>query len=58
MFRTNTYSEYLPSDLSLTLEEMERLHLQMIKGIGNDEDAIELYQDILSQAVRTLYRMA
>ena len=51
-FRTNTYSEYLPSNLSLTLEEMEQIHLQMITGIGNDEEAIELYQEILSQALK------
>ena len=51
-FRTNTYAEYLPSNLSLTLEEMEQIHLQMITGIGNDEEAIELYQDILSQALK------
>ena len=52
MFKTNTYSEYLLSDLSLSLEELEQLHFLMIKEIGNDEDAIELYQDILSQALK------
>ena len=52
MFKSNTYSEYLPEDLSLTLEEMQQLHMQMRKGIGNDEDAIDLYQQILAQAVK------
>ena len=50
-FRTNTYTEYLPMELSLTLEEMQQLHMQMIKGIGNDEDAMEYYRDILSKAL-------
>lgn len=50
-FKSNTYSEYLSGDLSLTLEEMERLHLQMIKGIRNDEEAMEHYRDILFKAL-------
>lgn len=51
-FKTNTYSEYLPSDLSLTLEEMEQIHIQMLQGIGSDSDTIELYQDLLTQAMK------
>lgn len=52
MFRTNTYAEYLPTNLSLTLDEMNELHVQMLKGISEDEDAIELYQTLLLQALR------
>lgn len=52
IFKTNTYSEYLPSDLSLTLEEMEQIHTQMLVGIGSDDDLIELYQELLSQALK------
>ena len=52
MFRTNTYAEYLPTNLSLTLEEMNELHIQMLKGISEDEDAMELYQTLLLQALR------
>ena len=51
-FKTNIYAEYLPMDLSLTLEEMNEIHVQMIKGIDTDEDAKELYQDLLAQALR------
>lgn len=51
-FYLNTYKEYTTSTLSLTLEEMESVYTQMTKDIAGDEDAIELYQDILEQAVK------
>lgn len=52
MFKANTYAEYLTTDLSLTLEEMNDLHIKMLRGIDKDEDAVELYRDLLSQALR------
>ena len=51
-FYLNTYQEYKESTLSLTLEEMESVYTQMTKDMAGDEDAIELYQDILEQAVK------
>ena len=51
-FKANTYAEYLPTDLSLTVAEMDTIHKQMIKGIDSDEEAIELYQELLTQALR------
>lgn len=51
-FKSNTYSEYLPSALSLSLEEMNQIHIKMLQGIGADPDAIELYQDALAQAIK------
>lgn len=51
-FYLNTYQEYTTSTLSLTLEEMEAVYMQMTKDIARDEDATELYQDILEQAVK------
>ena len=49
-FKTNTFSEYLPTGLSLTFEEMNEIHTKMVKGIGSDPDAIELYNELLAQA--------
>lgn len=51
-FKTNTYKEYLPSTLSLTLEEMDQIHVQMLQGIRSNPDATELYQDLLAQALK------
>ena len=42
-----TYEDYLPAEKSLTLEEMAALQQDMISEMGNDEDAIELYEDCL-----------
>lgn len=50
--KTNTYSEYLLSDLSLTLEEMNQIHIQMLQDIRSDADTLELYQDLLAQALK------
>ena len=46
----NTYQDYLKMDLSLTVDEMENLYCQMIEEVGNDEIALELYEDLLDQA--------
>lgn len=51
-FYLHTYQNYTTSTLSLTLEEMEAIYTQMTKDIPGDEDATELYQDILEQAVK------
>ena len=44
------YEEYLPMDKSLTLEEMGDIHNQMMLSIGNDPDAIELYEELIETA--------
>ena len=51
----NTYQEYLKMPLSLTLEEMNKVHAQIVEEIGNDEIALELYDDLLSQARKYHY---
>lgn len=51
----NTYQEYLEMPLSLTFEDMNRIHTQMVAEIGNDEIALELYEDLLSQARKYHY---
>lgn len=35
----STYEEYIPMEKSLSIEEMEKLHEEMLSEIGNDEDA-------------------
>lgn len=51
----NTYQEYLEMPLSLTFEDMNRIHTQMVAEIGDDEIALELYEDLLSQARKYHY---
>ena len=46
------YEEYLPMDKSLTLEEMGDIHNQMMLSIGNDPDALELYEELIETANR------
>ena len=48
----NTYQEYSKMPLSLTLEEMTTLHEQIIDEVGNDELATELFEELLSQALK------
>lgn len=52
MERINTFEDYLVTDLSLSLEEMNNLHIRMRIEIGADEVALELYEDLLEQAVK------
>lgn len=47
-----TYEDYLPTPGSLTLEEMQSLHREIKEDAGHDEDALGLYQDLLSAAVK------
>lgn len=47
-----TYEDYLPMEKSLPLEEMKRLHHEMMEEIGTDEDALELYRALVKQANR------
>ena len=46
------YSDYLPQPQSLSLEEMERLHAEIAAGIGDDPDALELYDELVETATR------
>ncbi len=49
---TATYEEYVDAECSLTFEEMQEIHSQMIAEIGSDADAAELYQELVSAAVK------
>ena len=50
-FQKNTFKNYLSMPLALTLDEMEKIYSDMIKNIDSDEDATELYGDVLEQAI-------
>lgn len=47
-----TYKEYLNTECSITFEEMQEMHSQMIADVGTDVDVAELYQDLISAAVK------
>ena len=47
-----TYEEYLEKPMSLTMKQCLEIHNQMIDEIGNDEDAIELYDELLEKAIQ------
>lgn len=49
----NIYSfkkDYEPDKYSLTLEEMREIHEEMLSEIGNDEDALEIYEELVEKA--------
>lgn len=46
----SAYEEYLPLPRSLAFEEMSRLHQEILTEIGNDEDALELYEELIIAA--------
>lgn len=52
MERISTYEEYLSTDLALTMEEMNNLHSQMKAEINGEEIGLELYEDLLEQAIK------
>ncbi len=54
----NTYHEYLNCELSLSFEEMLQIHEDMLAEIGSEETALELYNDLLAQAVKYAYYRA
>ena len=48
----NVYEEYLQMPQSLTTEEMMKLHTELAEEIGNEEEALELYDELIRVAVR------
>lgn len=47
-----TYKEYLNTKCGMTFEEMQEIHGKMLAEIGLDADAVELYRDLISTAVK------
>lgn len=48
----STYEEYLPMEKSLSIEDMVKLHKEMVSEISNDSDSLELYDELVSTATR------
>lgn len=49
---TNTFANYLKEPYALGFDEMQLLHDDLLDEIGNDPDAIELYEDLIDVATR------
>lgn len=45
------YDEYLKKECCLTMSEAQLIHLEMKKEIGNDEDALELYNELINKSI-------
>lgn len=48
----NTYEEYLNQRKILSMEQMHEIHAEMIKEIGTDQDALELYDELIEAATK------
>lgn len=48
----NLYKEYLEMPLALDFSHMVALHEEMIQEVGDDEDAKELYEELVEQATK------
>ena len=48
------YEDYLPMPKSLSMEEMHSLHEEIVEEIGKDEEAQELYDELIATATRYL----
>lgn len=46
----SVYKEYAPMEKSLTLEEMEKLHQEIMDEISNNDEALELYEELVVAA--------
>lgn len=42
----DTYNNYIVEPGAITIEQMQKIHEDMITEIGEDEDALELYGDL------------
>ena len=47
-----SYEEYLEKPKSLDLERARTLHREMLEEIGNDPDAVELYEELALAAAK------
>lgn len=47
-----SYEEYLSSEKALTIAQMEGIHKDIIRSIQSDQDALELYEDLVSASVK------
>lgn len=52
MIINNTFEQYCKEVHSLSFSQMQDLHAEIINEIGNDEDALELYDELVAVATR------
>lgn len=48
----NTFKDYLNEPCSLNFEALQSLHEELLNEIGSDNEAIELYNDLVDAATR------
>lgn len=48
----NTYTEYLDTPRSMNVEQMEQIHKMIVSEIANDNDALELYDELMEVSIR------
>ncbi len=47
-----SYEEYLSGEKVLTTDQMEGIHKDILQSLQNDQDALELYGDLVSASVK------
>jgi len=47
-----TYDSYLKEKQSLAFSEMQRIHADMVANIGQDADALDLYNELLIASIK------
>lgn len=48
----SSYEEYLSMPQCLPIEEMHSLHRELVEEIGNDEESLEIYRELVAAATR------
>lgn len=52
MMTKNTFENYLTEPYALSFETMQELHADLLNEIGDDPDALELYDELIDIATR------
>ncbi len=50
--KVNTFTIYMEEPHSLTIEQMQSIHRELVEGIEKDSDEIELYEELIAVATR------
>lgn len=48
----NTFEKYMEEPHSLSMEQMRDIHRELLEEIGKDQDAVELYEELIAVATR------
>lgn len=46
------YEDYLKEPYILTLEQMQQIHNDLLTDLGNDPEALELYEELIDAATK------